>query len=168
MVAAVVIDARHCRGEICRCKHFRFRQKYRLCPQATAGIGIQFYRRRRQQSTYICPQLNTRWRLRPPQTLSISLQTHSQTLRRAFADASTLSTFIYASTNACTYAQQCADASANAFLCIHGNVVVRRSLLRCCAYNRFLSPVGGERWNGRGELLTVTPVRRTLSGPMLH
>ena len=34
--AAVAIDACRCRWEICRRKHFRFRQKYRTHPQASA------------------------------------------------------------------------------------------------------------------------------------
>jgi len=56
------------------------------------------------------------------------------------------------------HSQQC--ASANASMCVHGNVLVRTSLLRCCAYNRFLSTANGRE--GRGEQLTVTPVPRTL------
>jgi len=35
------------------------------------------------------------------------------------------------------YAQQC--ASSNGSVCVHGNILVRTSLLCCCAYNRFLS-----------------------------
>ena len=38
MVVAVAIDARHCRWEMCRCKYFRFHQKYCPCLQR---IGIQ-------------------------------------------------------------------------------------------------------------------------------
>ena len=127
--AAVAINARHCRWEMCGRKHFRFRQKYRSRPQAS-----------------------------PPRTLSISVQTCSQ--KRPHCP------FMYVSANTCTCAQQC--VSVNASVCIHRNVLVCTSLLRCCAYNHFLSPANGGWREGRGEQLTVTPVPRTLSGPVLQ
>jgi len=52
--------------------------------------------------------------LRPPQTLSKSLQMRSWTRQRAFADAFSLSTFTDVSANASTYAQQCTER-----ICVH-------------------------------------------------
>jgi len=46
--------------------------------------------------------------------------------------------------------------------------LVCTSLLRCCAYNRFLCLAKGGWWEGRGEQLTITPVPRTLNGPLLQ
>ena len=88
--------------------------------------------------------------------LSISLQTRSRTRRRAFADASALSTFTGASANACMYAQQCADADVSlrvrAFM---GEFMETFSSAHlCCAacsHNRFLSQAnGGEKGRAAG------------------
>ena len=51
-------------------------------------------------------------------------------------------------------------------MCIHGNVLVRTSLLRCLCIQSFSLP--GEWRERRGEQLTVMPVPRTLSGPVLQ
>jgi len=171
-LAAVAIDARHCRWDMCRRKHFHFYQRYRPHPQASAEdrypilpLGASTIR---DTTTYKCLQLSARLRSRPPWTLSISLQTRSWTHRRAFADASTLSTFMDASANARTCAQQCADAdvSANASVCVHGKVLVRMSLLHCLHMRSLPVTLPGEWREGRGEQLTVTPVPRTSSRPI--
>jgi len=106
--------------------------------------------------------------------LSINLQTHSRMRWRAFADTSTLST----STNARTYAQQCADAdvsmnaSTKVSVCIHGrvhvhgNVLVCTSLLRCLCIQSFPNYSYQRVVGGRGEQLAITPVPRTSSGPV--
>ena len=169
---AVAIDACHCKLDICGRKHFHFYQRYRPRPQASAEDWYPILPLAtstiRDTTTYKCPQLSARLRSRPPWMLSISLQTRSWTYRRAFADASTLSTFMDASASARTCAQQCADADvpANASVCIHGKVLVRTSLLHCLHIRWLPVTLPGEWREWRGEQLTVTPVPRTSSGPI--
>ena len=74
--AANATDARSCRWDTCRRKHFRFRQKYRMSPQASAED----------------------WYPILPSAASAAEQMCSHMRQRAFVDVSTLSTFTNAST----------------------------------------------------------------------
>ena len=107
---------------MCRRKHFASARNTVHVHRRLQRIGIQsYYRRHRQLETYWLTSICNL----TPRTLSISLQTHSRTRRHAFVDTSTLSTLMYASANACLYAQQCSDASMNASakvsVCVHGS-----------------------------------------------
>ena len=150
--AAVAINARHCRWEMCGRKHFRFRQKYRSRPQASAGDR---YTVLPSVASAVNLQVSTTYR----KVAFASAEDAEYKRADMFTEASTLSTFMYMSANTCTCAQQC--VSVNVSVCIHRNVLVCTSLLRCYAYNHFLSPANGGRREGRGEQLTVTPVPRT-------
>jgi len=116
-------------------------------------IGIQSYHR---------------WRLQ----LSISLQAHSQMCRCAFADGFACPRL---RTHPQTHACMCISVrmSAKVSVCVHGrvqgNVFIRMSAalpVHTIAYNRFLITLPGERREGREEQLAVTPVPRTLRGPV--
>jgi len=116
-------------------------------------IGIQSYHRWRRQ-------------------LSISLQAHSQMCRCAFADGFACPRL---RTHPQTHACMCISVrmSAKVSVCVHGrvegNVFIRMSAalpVHTIAYNRFLITLPGERREGREEQLAVTPVPRTLRGPV--
>jgi len=150
-------------GERCRCKHFLFHQKYRSCPHASAG---DWY-----------PVL-------PLAALAVDLQLSATYRKVAFASATDAEykladAFTDALVYVCTrmrvvdvYRHIRKHMHVCAAMCVrervHRNVLVCTSLLRCCAYNRFLCLAKGGWWEGRGEQLTITPVPRTLNGPLLQ
>jgi len=127
-MAAVAIDAWHCRWDVCGCKHFHFCQKYCMRPQASAADWYP-----------VLPSAASAADAFTDTSACVCGCVHVYRCVRK-------RTHVYTAMCWCIHVRERVhNASACVHRCVHGNSLIHTSLLHCLRRFLLLSPASGGR-----------------------